>query len=84
MKVNKAGILATVAGAAMIAAPQVARACAMCGLPPNDHESHAFNTSVLFMLSAPYAIFGVFAAGIYLAYRSAMKKRRIAAAEPSR
>ncbi len=48
----------------------------MCGLPPGDHESHAFNTSVLFMLLSPYVIFGTIGGMFYLGYRSAMKRRR--------
>src|SRR5262249_11678375 len=40
-------------GTAIAAAPQIANACAMCGLSPGDHAGHAYNTSVLFMLSAP-------------------------------
>ncbi len=72
----KSGSLAVLAGAALSAAPRIAHACAMCGLSPGDHGIHAFNTSVLFMLSAPYLITAGIGAILYVAYRSALRKRR--------
>ena len=68
--------LAAVAGFALGAAPQAAMACAMCGLPPGDHSSHAYNSSVLFMMIAPYAIVGGTALGLYVAYRHARARHR--------
>jgi hypothetical protein len=68
--------MAMLAGALLIAVPRVAHACAMCGLPPGDHATFAFHTSVLFMLLSPYAIFGVVVGIIYASWRTAMKKRR--------
>jgi len=61
----------TLAGlaAAILAAPGVVQACAMCGLAPGDHEAHAFNSSVLFMLSAPYLITGGVLLGLYIVYK---------------
>ncbi len=52
-----------------------AHACAMCGLPPGDIASHAYNTSVLFMLSAPYAILVVATVVGFVAYRNACRRR---------
>lgn len=69
------GILTT-AVATLAAAPRIANACAMCGLSPGDHEIHAFNTSVIFMLSAPYVITLVIGGALFLAFRIATKKRR--------
>ncbi len=70
--------MAMVVGAILIAAPTGAHACAMCGLPPGDHATFAFHTSVLFMLLSPYAIFGVVSGIVYASWRAAMKKRRAA------
>ena len=67
---------AAVVGLALAAAPQAALACAMCGLPPGDHSSHAYNSSVLFMMIAPYAIVGGTALGLYVAYRHARARHR--------
>jgi hypothetical protein len=63
------------ASAEIFLAPNLAYACAMCGLPAGDHSTHAFNTSVLFLLCAPYVIFGGLAAVVYAAYHSARRKR---------
>ena len=70
--------IAILASAILIAAPRIAQACAMCGLPPGDHATFAFHTSVLFMLLSPYVIFGVVAGIVYSSWRTAMKKRRAA------
>jgi hypothetical protein len=67
---------AMLVGAILIAAPRVAHACAMCGLPPGDHATFAFHTSVLFMLLSPYVIFGIVAGIVYVSWRAAMKERR--------
>jgi hypothetical protein len=75
----KSGSLATLVGSALVAMPRIAHACAMCGLSPGDHEIHAFNTSVLFMLSAPYLITAGIGGALFAAYRSALKKRRAGA-----
>jgi len=75
LKLRSAAILV---GAILAAAPRAAHACAMCGLPPGDHATFAFHTSVLFMLLSPYAIFAVVAGSVYASWRAAMKKRRAA------
>ena len=78
MKLSRFGKSASLASAAIIAAPRLAHACAMCGLP-GDHGIHAFNTSVLFMLIAPYVIFGSIVAIVFVSYRKAIKSRNAAA-----
>ncbi len=68
-------------GTAIAAAPGLAHACAMCGLSPGDHAGHAYNTSVLFMLSAPYVTFGLIGSIVFFAWR---RSRRGSIAESSR
>jgi len=70
--------MVALAGAILLGAPAIAHACAMCGLPPGDHATFAFHTSVLFMMLSPYAVFGAFSMIVYLSWRSATKKRRAA------
>jgi hypothetical protein len=72
----RSGFIAAAVSAALFAAPYVAHACAMCGLSPGDHEIHAFNASVLFMLSAPYAIVAVIGGVLGGAYFMARRKGR--------
>jgi hypothetical protein len=55
--------------AAIATAPGLANACAMCGLSPGDHAIHAYNTSVLFMLSGPYLTFGLIGGVVFFAWR---------------
>jgi len=66
---------------AIAAAPGLANACAMCGLSPGDHAGHAYNTSVLFMLSAPYVTFGLIGSIVFFAWR---RSRRSSLAESSK
>jgi hypothetical protein len=54
-------------------APQVASACALCGLSPGDSAGHAFNTSVLFMLLGPYVTFGAIGGIVVFAIRRGRK-----------
>jgi len=68
-------IAGAIAAVVLAMAPRIAHACAMCGLPAGDHEAHAFNTSVLFMMLVPYSIVAATVGGFYLAYRSG--KRRL-------
>ena len=72
-------------GAVLALGPRAAHACAMCGLPPGDHQAHAYNTSVLFMMAVPYSIVAGTIAGFYLAYRRGRRKRseRLRTALPS-
>jgi|SRR6516164_7051490 hypothetical protein len=64
------------AAAEIATLPNLAYACAMCGLPAGDHEAHAFNTSVLFMMLVPYSIVLIIGAALFFSYRSA--RRRLA------
>jgi hypothetical protein len=64
---------AMMAGTVVAAAPQIANACAMCGLSPNDPAGHAFNSSVLFMLASPYVSFAAIGGITYLVYRRARR-----------
>lgn len=60
---------------APVLAPRLAQACAMCGLSPGDTAAHAFNSSVIFMMAAPYSLFGIAVAGGYIVYRRARRHR---------
>ena len=75
MKKSKNVALASAVAASAAIAPRAALACAMCGLPPGDVSSHAYNSSVLFMMIAPYTIVAGTALGLYVAYRNARKRR---------
>ena len=70
-----------IAATALEVAPRIADACAMCGLSPGDHAGHAYNTSVLFMLSGPYVIFSILCGVVYLAYRRATRDDKQTLAE---
>ena len=61
--------------AGLMTAPAVARACSVCFAGDDDAVTHAFNWSVFFLLSAPYAIAGSIAACLVIAYRRAAAKR---------
>ena len=58
-----------------LAAPAMALACSVCFSGDDDAVTHAFNWSVFFLLSAPYAIAGSIAACLVIAYRRAAAKR---------
>jgi hypothetical protein len=59
-------------------APSVFAQCAMCGnsFGQNDPTITAFNTSVLFMMLAPYAVFFAAAGVVFVLYRRGMLARR--------
>ena len=59
--------------AAVSFAPQIARACEMCGLSPGDTMGHAYNTSVLFMLAGPYVTFGLITGVVFYIWRRAKR-----------
>jgi hypothetical protein len=67
---------AAIAGTVASLMPRLAHACAMCGLSPGDGAGHAFNTSVLFMLSGPYVTFGLIGGLVFLAYRRKVRNDR--------
>lgn len=62
------------AAAEIATLPSLAYACAMCGLPAGDHQAHAFNTSVLFMMLVPYSIVLIIGAVLFFSYRSARRR----------
>jgi hypothetical protein len=66
----------TMASALLAAAPRLANACATCGLSENDHASHAYRASVLFMLASPYASFVAIGGITYFVYRRATRDDR--------
>ena len=66
----------TIVSAIVAAVPRLANACATCGLSENDHASHAYKASVLFMLASPYASFAAIGGITYLAYRRATRHDR--------
>lgn len=74
-----ASIGMAMAGALVGAAPRIADACAMCGLPPGDSAGHAYNASVLFMLVGPY--FTVLAIGgiVFAVWKRAQRKEEASA-----
>jgi hypothetical protein len=59
----------------MMAAARNAHACATCGLSAEDSKSHAYMSSVLFMMAVPYSIFLVGSVVAFFAYRAASRRR---------
>ena len=62
--------------------PQLANACAVCGLGPNDVGGHAFNSSVLFMMAVPYTTFALIGGLVYFAWRKAQRRQDSSFAVP--
>jgi hypothetical protein len=59
-------------GAVVLAATQaVAQGCAMCGtaIAPDDPLASALNTSILFLMAAPYTLVGSAALWLYVQHR---------------
>ena len=71
---NSTGI--AMAGTMVAAAPRIADACAMCGLPPGDTAGHAYNASVLFMLAGPYFTVLAIGAIVFAMWKRAQRKPR--------
>jgi hypothetical protein len=63
------------AAAEIATLPKLAYACAMCGLPAGDHEAHAFNASVLFMMFVPYSIILIMSAVLFFSYQAGKRRR---------
>jgi hypothetical protein len=63
---------------AMRAANALAQGCAMCAssFEPNDPATKAFNTSILFLMIAPYAIFFTALGCVVVLYRRGVAARR--------
>jgi hypothetical protein len=66
----------TMASAIIAMAPQLANACATCGLADGDQALHAYKTSVVFMLISPYAAFAAIGGITYFAYRRSQREDR--------
>jgi hypothetical protein len=58
--------------------PALAQGCAMCGnsLGAGDPFANALNTSILFMMAAPYALAAAVAAWLVWNYRRARPRHR--------
>lgn len=74
----RAAVTTTIA-AIVAAAPRLANACATCGLSENDHASHAYKASVLFMLASPYVAFFAIGGVVYYVYQRSVRQDRDAA-----
>jgi hypothetical protein len=61
-------------GAIVGSAPQIANACATCGLSDGDAAFHAYKASVLFMLVSPYASFAAIGGITYFVYKRSQRK----------
>ena len=55
-------------------APQIANACATCGLSDGDAAFHAYKASVLIMLVSPYASFAAIGGITYFVYKRSQRK----------
>jgi hypothetical protein len=55
--------------------PQLADACAVCITGANDPAADAYNWSVVFLLTAPYLVFGSIAGSLFLIYRRKVARR---------
>ncbi|HEV3114310.1 MAG TPA: hypothetical protein VGY99_27815 [Candidatus Binataceae bacterium] len=59
----------------IIAAARNAHACATCGMSAEDSKSHAYLSSVIFMMAVPYSIFLIGSVVAFFAYRAACRRR---------
>lgn len=73
----KRNILLTLllAGLAVVLAPALAHACAVCWTGDGDPTADAFNWSVLFLMATPYTVVGSIAGWLFYSYRRAAAKR---------
>ncbi len=69
--------------AAWPAARSFAQSCAMCGssFGPDDPVQRAFSWSILFLMAAPYTLFGAVAGWLFYVHRRAAGRRRAAVVE---
>ena len=63
------------AGLAVVLAPALAHACAVCWTGDGDPTADAFNWSVLFLMATPYTVVGSIAGWLFYSYRRAAAKR---------
>jgi hypothetical protein len=56
----------------------LAQSCAMCAssFGPNDPVTKAFNWSIIFLMAAPYTLFGTVAGYVFFTYWRAAGRRR--------
>ena len=78
MRLTAGTVFGTVVASLATTAIAHAQSCAMCGsaFAPNEPITRAFSSSILFLMAAPYALFGSAAASIYLLHRRAAARRR--------
>jgi len=67
------------AGLALMLAPALAHACAVCWTGDGDPTADAFNWSVLFLMATPYTVVGSIAGWLFYKYRRAAAKPRVEA-----
>ncbi len=67
--------LAAVAAVFVAVMARDAHACAMCGLPAGDVATHAYNSSVIFMLATPYTVLLIGAVVAFFAYRNGIRRQ---------
>ncbi len=71
---NLSRLIASAMATALWLAPDIARACASCGMDANDKSAAAYKTSVLAMLAGPYVtVLGV-GGFLYLAWRKSKRE----------
>jgi len=78
------GQLAAAATILLISTGEVAaQSCAMCAssFGPNDPVTKAFNWSIIFLMAAPYSLFGAVAGYLFFTYRRAAARQRAAIVE---
>lgn len=66
-----------VAFALWTATPAPLLACAVCLTGADDATAGAFNWSILFMMAAPYLVFGSIVGCLYFIYRRAIARRAL-------
>ena len=79
MRSPTAGLGAAIVGLLLAPAGEaLAQSCAMCAssFGPNDPVTKAFNWSIIFLMAAPYTLFGAVAGWLFLSHRRAAARRR--------
>ena len=71
-------LLALLALAATVPARALAQGCAMCGnsIGAGDPFANALNSSILFLMAAPYTLAGAVGTWLYWSHRRAHPRRR--------
>ena len=68
---RKVTVAAGLTALALGLAPQLADACAVCGLDLDGAAGHAYKVSELFMMAVPYITFLVIGSAMYVSWRKA-------------